>query len=81
MKRQPLDRFFLQLSGHSHGTQIVPPFFGPVSYAANLFEKYPSGRYQVGNMVQYTSNGVGTHAVRLRINCPPEIVVVTLNAQ
>jgi predicted MPP superfamily phosphohydrolase len=71
-------RFFLQLSGHSHGTQIVPPFIGPV-LRRNHFKKYPNGRYKVGDMVQYTSNGVGTHAVRLRINCPPEIVVVTLN--
>lgn len=72
-------RFFLQLSGHSHGTQIVPPFIGPV-LRGNLFQKYPTGRYQVGDMVQYTSNGVGTHALRLRVNCPPEIVVVTLSA-
>ncbi len=72
-------RFFLQLSGHSHGTQIVPPFIGPV-LRGHHFKNYPSGRYQVGNMVQYTSNGVGTHAMRLRVNCPPEIVVVTLNA-
>jgi hypothetical protein len=71
-------RFFLQLSGHSHGTQIVPPFIGPLLRGEH-FKKYPNGRYQVGDMVQYTSNGVGTHAVRLRINCPPEIVVVTLN--
>ena len=70
-------RFFLQLSGHSHGTQIVPPIIGPVIRGRH-FRKYPNGRYQVGDMVQYTSNGVGTHAVRLRINCPPEIVVVTL---
>ena len=71
-------RFFLQLSGHSHGTQIVPPGIGPV-LRRFYFRKYPKGRYQVGDMVQYTSNGVGTHAVRLRINCPPEIVVVTLH--
>ena len=71
-------RFFLQLSGHSHGTQFVPPFIGPIIRGRH-FKKYPNGRYQVGDMVQYTSNGVGTHAVRLRINCPPEIVVVTLN--
>ena len=72
-------RFFLQLSGHSHGSQIVPPLIGPV-LRGNHFKNYPKGRYQVGDMVQYTSNGVGTHAMRLRVNCPPEIVVVTLKA-
>jgi len=70
-------RFFLQLSGHSHGTQLVPPVIGPV-IKGHHFRMYPNGRYQVGDMVQYTSNGVGTHALRLRINCPPEIVVITL---
>ncbi|MDX1413683.1 MAG: metallophosphoesterase [Candidatus Promineifilaceae bacterium] len=73
-------RFFLQLSGHSHGTQIIPPGMGPVLRGEN-FKKYPKGLYQVGNMAQYTSNGVGTHALRLRINCPPEIVVIVLRSQ
>ena len=72
------NRFFLQLSGHSHGTQILLPKLGPV-LRGTMFKKYPVGRYQVGNMVQYTSHGVGTHSFRVRINCPPEIVVVTLN--
>jgi predicted MPP superfamily phosphohydrolase len=72
-------RFFLQLSGHSHGTQLVPPILGPV-IRGRQFQKYPSGLYQIGDMLQYTSNGVGTHALRLRINCPPEIVVVTLRS-
>lgn len=73
-------RFFLQLSGHSHGTQIVPPYIGPI-LRRHHFKHYPKGRYQVGEMVQYTSNGVGTHGIRLRINCPPEIVVVTLGGE
>ena len=70
-------RFFLQLSGHSHGMQIRVPGVRHL-LRARYFKKYPAGRYQVKGMVQYTSNGVGTHALRLRINCPPEIVVVTL---
>ncbi len=70
-------RFFLQLSGHSHGMQIRLPGARHL-LRARYFKKYPAGRYQVKDMVQYTSNGVGTHAMRLRINCPPEIVVVTL---
>ena len=71
-------RFFLQLSGHSHGTQIILPGLGSFLRGTH-FKKYPHGLYKVGEMMQYTSNGVGTHAFRLRINCPPEIVVITLN--
>lgn len=72
------NRFFLQLSGHSHGTQILLPKLGPI-LRGTMFKKYPVGQYQVGNMVQYTSHGVGTHSFRIRINCPPEIVVITLS--
>lgn len=71
-------RFDLQLSGHSHGGQIILRPFGP--FRGHLFRRYPIGRYQVGNMVQYTNRGLGTHLLRLRINCPPEITVITLRS-
>ena len=70
-------RFALQLSGHSHGGQIVFPKLG-VLVRGPMFKKYPNGRYQVGGMTQYTNRGVGTHVLRLRWNCPPEITVITL---
>ena len=70
-------RFALQLSGHSHGTQIIPPGMKPIVRGPG-FSKYPKGRYQVGPMVQYTNRGIGTHILRLRINCPPEITVFSL---
>lgn len=70
-------RFGLQLSGHSHGGQILLPGLGPIR--GEMFRKYPLGRYQVGDMVQYTNPGIGTHVLRLRINCPPEITLVTLH--
>lgn len=69
-------RFALQLSGHSHGGQVVLPKVGPLR--GPLFKRYPHGRYQVGQMVQYTNRGVGTNAIRLRYRCKPEITVITL---
>jgi hypothetical protein len=72
-------RFNLQISGHSHGGQIVLPGIGPV-IRGPLFLRYPIGKYQVGDMIQYTNRGVGTHVFRLRINCPPEITVFTLSS-
>ncbi len=71
-------RFGLQLSGHSHGGQILLPGRGPIR--GEMFRSYPLGRYQVGGMVQYTNRGIGTHVLRLRINCPPEITIVTLQS-
>jgi predicted MPP superfamily phosphohydrolase len=70
-------RFFMQLSGHSHGGQIVWPGLGPL-LRGPMFYKYPLGAYQVGDMLQYTNRGIGTHVFRLRVNCPPEISVIEL---
>lgn len=72
-------RFFLQLSGHSHGGQIVWPGMGPL-VRGPMFAKYPLGLYQVQGMLQYTNRGIGTHVFRVRINCPPEITRITLHA-
>ena len=71
-------RFSLQLSGHSHGSQFVLPIRGPLIRGPH-FRKYPIGRYEVEGMTLYTTRGVGSHTIRLRINCPPEITVITLH--
>jgi uncharacterized protein len=73
-------RFALQLSGHSHGGQIVLPKIGALLRGPGFF-KYPNGLYQVGEMKQYTNRGVGTHVFRVRYNCPPEITVLTLKTR
>lgn len=73
-------RFNLQLSGHSHGGQLVIPRYGTPVRSWH-FRKYPLGRYQVGSMVQYTNRGLGTNLFWSRINCPPEITVIDLKAK
>jgi uncharacterized protein len=70
-------RFSLQLSGHSHGGQMVIPGFG-TPFRGSEFRKYPLGEYNVGNMVQYTNRGLGTNVFWIRINCPPEITIMKL---
>lgn len=72
-------RFCLQLSGHSHGGQFVIPGLG-TPIRGYHFWKYPLGRYQVGEMVQYTNRGLGTNLFWSRINCPPEITIFNLKA-
>jgi len=72
-------RFELQLSGHSHGGQVVLPFFGP-PILPKFAEKYPSGLYKVNNMYQYTNRGVGMTNPTIRFNCRPEITVFTLES-
>jgi len=70
-------KFDLQISGHTHGGQIVIPFLGPPVLPPSG-RKYPSGLYKVGDMLQYTNRGVGTDTVSVRINCPPEITIFVL---
>jgi len=72
-------RFVLQLSGHSHGGQFVLPWIGPLFHGSH-FKKYPIGEYRVNDMTLYTNRGLGANTVWLRINCPPEITVITLQA-
>ena len=70
-------RFDFQISGHSHCGQVVIPFFGsPI--LPYLGRKYPSGLYKIRDMYQYTNRGVGTGRLPVRLNCPPEITIFTL---
>ena len=72
-------RFSLQLSGHSHGGQMIIPGIG-TPFRGSKFKKYPLGEYQVGDMVQYTNRGLGTNVFWIRINCPPEITILRLQS-
>lgn len=69
--------FDLQISGHSHGGQIVIPIFGP-PMVPPLGKKYHTGLYQVGRMFQYTNRGLGMVNPAVRFNCRPEITIFTL---
>ena len=69
----------LQLSGHSHGGQVRLPFLRPL-YLPDLARKYPMGRYRIGPLTLYTNSGLGTVGLPVRLNCPPEITLVTLRS-
>ncbi len=70
-------RFDLQLSGHSHGGQVIVPLRGPL-VLPRYAQKYPVGLYQVGKMLQYTNRGLGMILPPVRFNCRPEITAITL---
>jgi len=69
----------LQLSGHSHGGQIRLPLIG-APYLPQLGRKYPWGLRQLGSLALYTNSGVGTIRIAMRLNCPPEVTLITLRA-
>jgi uncharacterized protein len=67
----------LQLSGHSHGGQVKPPFLPPL-YLPALAKKYIAGQYQIAGLTLYTNRGIGTVNIPVRFNCPPEITLLIL---
>ncbi|GAB4532630.1 MAG: hypothetical protein Fur0018_21360 [Anaerolineales bacterium] len=73
-------RFGLQLSGHSHGGQVVLPGSGVRPILPSMARKYPSGLYKIGTMRQYTNRGLGMTAPRVRFNCRPEITLHILES-
>jgi uncharacterized protein len=67
----------LQLSGHSHGGQIWIPGIG-APWLPPLARRYPRGMYNVGDLILYTNVGIGTIRAPIRINCIPEVTLITL---
>ena len=63
------------LSGHTHGGQVVVPGVGAIYKT-----RFPllHGLGQQANTSIFVSRGIGTVYVPIRINCPPEVALVTL---
>ncbi len=67
--------FNLLLSGHTHGGQICLPGSIPITLDSVLPRHMGAGPWKYGDIVGYTSVGVGTSVVAVRINCLPEITL------
>lgn len=63
------------LSGHTHGGQVVLPGVGAVAR-----RRFPvlAGLGSKENTSIFVSRGIGTVYVPVRINCPPEVAIITL---
>jgi len=63
------------LSGHTHGGQVVLPGVGALAR-----RRFPvlAGLARKENTSIFVSRGMGTVYVPVRINCPPEVAIVTL---
>lgn len=73
----------LMLSGHTHGGQIVFGKIGDrVLSLSSIASKYVAGHYEITTPAKHTqmyvSRGLGTVALPMRFNCPPEITQITL---
>ncbi len=65
----------LVLSGHTHGGQVVLPGFGAIAA-----QKFPviAGLARRGRTSLFVSRGMGTVYLPVRVNCPPEVAVLSL---
>jgi len=68
----------LVLSGHTHGGQVVLPLVGAIAA-----QKFPviAGIGRRDKTTMFVSRGVGTVYVPVRVNCPPEVAVLTLQPE
>ncbi|HEX6683974.1 MAG TPA: metallophosphoesterase [Candidatus Limnocylindrales bacterium] len=65
----------LQLSGHTHGGQMVP-----FNYIARLQQPVISGLGDVDGVKVYVTNGAGFWGPPVRVGAPPDITLVELRA-
>ena len=74
-RRAPL--IDLMLAGHTHGGQVRLPIAGAL-YLPRMGKKYIEGLFRFDHLQLYVNRGIGTVGLPLRLNCPPEITVLTL---
>lgn len=75
------EKMDIVLTGHAHGGQLRLPLIGGLA-APNqgLFPEYDAGMFEEDGTHMIVSRGIGNSIIPLRINNPPEIVVVKLTA-
>ena len=75
-------RVDLLVAGHTHGGQIVLPFFGPPLTLSRVPRAVAAGGlHSLEGTPIYVSRGLGAErnsAPRVRFNCPPELSLLTL---
>lgn len=73
-------QFDLMLAGHTHGGQIRFPLIGPVIAPSAYGVRFASGTFRLGSLLMHVSRGLSGDDP-IRINCPPELGLITLRRQ
>ncbi len=68
----------LSLAGHTHGGQVTLEFISPKLSPSRLITSYMRGHYRKLDSQLYVNRGIGTIAVPIRIDAPPEITLFEL---
>jgi predicted MPP superfamily phosphohydrolase len=73
-------RVDLILSGHTHGGQVVLPWFGAPVTMTRLCTRHTSSGWVPNDRASlYVSRGIGCQ-VPIRFRCPPELVIIRLRS-
>lgn len=72
------ERVGLILSGHTHGGQCVFPLVGAPIIPSRYGQKYRAGLCQGPTAQVFVTTGVGSSFPPVRLNCPPEVALLTL---
>lgn len=72
------NNYDLYLCGHTHGGQICLNEGLPLISHQFDGKQYNQGQWEIGNMIGYTSKGVGVSGIPIRFNCQPEVTIINL---
>ena len=73
-------RAALILAGHTHGGQVVFPWLGPLYVPTRLGRRRMAGLLEVNGRTLFITRGLGEVFPPFRLNCPPEIALITLRS-
>lgn len=71
----------LALAGHTHGGQVVIPFFGPLLTLSHLPRRYAGGLNNYQGLPLHVCRGTGMErriAPQIRFLCPPEMCLLQI---
>jgi uncharacterized protein len=75
------DDFSLLLAGHTHGGQCRFPLIGAPIVPSEFGQKYAAGHVRDKGIDIFVTTGVGMSILPVRFGVPPEIAVLTLEAE
>lgn len=67
----------LTLAAHTHGGQIRLPIFGAPLIPSEYKRRYDAGFIRENAKDMIVTQGLGTSLLPIRLNCPPEIVIIS----
>ncbi|MGI8787821.1 MAG: metallophosphoesterase [Pyrinomonadaceae bacterium] len=71
----------LILNAHTHGGQVWLPVLGSLFVPSNYGQKFAFGHHKENNVDMFVTTGIGTSIIPFRFLVPPEIAVLTINAE